>query len=609
MVKKIIYIVILSSVVLSCRKIPDGGYVPIDQTTSGNYPRTFTDLESFLASGYSNFRKGFNLYGFELLTKHFASLEHSACLDYKDDRDWNELATHSVTAPNPYVDKLWSGLYTGVKNVNVFLDRADFYENHYAKSTEIQAIDQLRGEAYFLRAWYYFHLECFFGESYMTPTSGGDKKGVPIFTKIPATLDETSQPRASVKEVWDFIISDLQNAADKLHGVVRSGNNVGRVSEWAAKGLLGKAYVFTGQYELAKPILKDIIDNSGKTLMPFAKYSNSYNALPETNEFNEESLFEINVERKSSGTGIFTNQTSPDDLTTSAGLLWGPMILGLDGTETGGGNTDLSRVNIFVHDKVLRRFGFALPVFDTVQAPGFTGTPSRTNPQYVMPASYFQQSVDLRTTKAVDPRLYVCAMQPWVDSANNKDGTLRVPIARSGHLGDIYKSYGWSFKKYCTIDRSIYFYNDCDGANYYLLRMADVYLLYAEACTKTGDNVSALEYINKVHRRAYGQPINSPSSFDYASLTSATKASSSDVDLASNPLAFERYAEFFAEGQWWFDVCRWKIGDREAAYFDTAIADGTKIATWADKMYYYPIPSLELSTNKKMTAADQNLGY
>ena len=227
-----------------------------------------------------------------------------------------------------------------------------------------------------------------------------------------------------------------------------------------------------------------------------------------------------------------------------------------------------------------------------------------------MKPAYKQQSLDVRANKTVDPRLYVCAQQPWVDSVNDKTGTMRVPIARAGgNIGNIYNNYGWSFKKYTTVDKSIYTYNSCDGANYYLLRMADVYLLYAEACKNTSEESVALEYINKVHRRAYGQPINSASIYDYTSLSGATKAASTDASLANNPLAYERFAEFFAEGQWWFDVCRWKLGQNEQQYYVNALADGTAIAAWQDKMYYYPIPSAEMSSNKKITAADQNLGY
>ena len=601
--------IFLIACTVSCNKVTDQSTIPVDQMTSGNYPSSYSQLESFLASGYSNFRKGSHLYGFELLTKHFASLEHTGFLDYKSDGDWDELATHTLTTTNSYVDNLWVGLYTGVKNVNVFLDRADFYEANFEQPSEKAAVNQLRGEAYFLRAWYNFQLECFFGEGYMTATNGGQKKGIPLFKKMPTTLDETSQPRSSVSDVWAFIISDLQNAATNLQGVVRTGSSQGRVDAWAAKGLLGKAYVFCGKYDSAKIVLMDVITNSGKTLMPFSKYSNAFNALPESNEFNEESLFEINVDRKSSGTGIFTNQTLPSDLTTSTGLLWGPMILGLNGVENGGGNTEMSRVNIFFHDNNLKRFGFTLPVYTLVAAPGFSGTPSRFNPQRVMNPTYYQQSKDMRTNKTADPRLYVCGLQPWVDTVANRDGTQRVPIARAGVTGNIYNLQGWSYKKYCTIDKSTYFYNECDGANIYLLRMADIFLLYAEACQNTADNVTALEYINKVHRRAYSLPIDVPSSQDYTSLSANTKASATDEDLINNPLAFERFTELFAEGHWWFDVCRWRFGANEAAYYKSAFPDGTPISLWADKMYSYPIPSLEMSSNKKMTQADQNPGY
>ena len=41
------------------------------------------------------------------------------------------------------------------------------------------------------------------------------------------------------------------------------------------------------------------------------------------------------------------------------------------------------------------------------------------------------------------------------------------------------------------------------GINMYLMRLADVYLMYAEACQATGDEVNARNYMNLVRRRAY----------------------------------------------------------------------------------------------------------
>jgi starch-binding outer membrane protein, SusD/RagB family len=138
--------------------------------------------------------------------------------------------------------------------------------------------------------------------------------------------------------------------------------------------------------------------------------------------------------------------------------------------------------------------------------------------------------------------------------------------------------------------------------------MADIYLLYAESCMNSGDNSTALEYINKVHRRAYDQPIHSASPYDYNSLNDRTKASATDVNLANSPLRYERYAELFAEGHWWFDVCRWRIGAAEASYYGNLLPDNHP-SQWNDeRSYAFPIPLEEINANPKM-AGQQNPGY
>ena len=53
-------------------------------------------------------------------------------------------------------------------------------------------------------------------------------------------------------------------------------------------------------------------------------------------------------------------------LTTSAGLIWAPSILGYNGTEDGPGNNELGYGNEFVHDKNLQRFGFDLPQYSLI---------------------------------------------------------------------------------------------------------------------------------------------------------------------------------------------------------------------------------------------------
>lgn len=603
MYKKILIAIAGLLSITGCTKDP-GRVSPQDMNTTSSYPSNLTDLSSFLVTGYSNFRKDFFLYGFDLLTKEFACGAHQACLAYNAEKDWNELSVNQISVYNQYASRLWKGLYTGVKNTNVFFERADFYETTYAKSTELEAINQMRGQAYFLRAFYYFNLACFFGESYITKAGGGDKMGVPVYTELAKTFEDSRRARGTVREVWDLIISDLKESARLLEGVEWDANNRGRATEWSAKALLGKAYVFTEDWESAKPVLKDVIDNSGKSLMPYSKYKEAYNARPE-NEFNEESLFEINVERVTDGYGIFTG-TPSTNLTTSAGLIWAPSILSYTGTENGQGSNELGYGNIFVHDRNLRRFGFDLSLPKLMKNPDAAAT--RAQPDSILDAAYYQQSLDLRTNKVTDPRLYVCALQPFVDSCGNFGGTEKVAVARCNGIGNQKQFHGWSFRKYTTMDKSMDAYNGCDGANYYLLRLADVYLLYAEACMNAGEEATALEYINKVHRRAYSVPVNIPSAYDYASLTAATKAGPADPVLKNNPLRFERFTELFAEGQWWFDVCRWRIGAQEAAYYGTGISDGTTIKWDDNRSYSYPVPGDEISANPAVVGHN-NPGY
>ncbi|MCR5889144.1 RagB/SusD family nutrient uptake outer membrane protein [Hymenobacter sp. J193] len=216
-----------------------------------------------------------------------------------------------------------------------------------------------------------------------------------------------------------------------------------------------------------------------------------------------------------------------------------------------------------------------------------------------------QKSLEMRANKTVDPRLYVCALQPWIDSVS-RDGSQYRPVVKCSGIGAGIKPLfqGWSLKKFVTTDNNIFAYSAADGANYYLLRLADVYLLYAEACKNSGDENQALEYLNKVKRRAYDYPINDPSPVDYHSFSDQTSAT--DENLATNPLYYERWAELFAEGQWWFDVGRWRIGAAEAEFYGNTLPTGGKIEWSEQRSYAWPIPTSELSTNAKMV---QNPGY
>ncbi len=108
-----------------------------------------------------------------------------------------------------------------------------------------QVKEELKAEAYANRAWSYFLLINYFGLPYNPATAATDL-GYPIIRE--ADVAETKFKRASVAEVYDFIIDDLEKAIAGLppQSVARV-----RMSKAAAEAILAKVYLFMGKYDKA----------------------------------------------------------------------------------------------------------------------------------------------------------------------------------------------------------------------------------------------------------------------------------------------------------------------------------------------------------------------
>lgn len=154
----------------------------------------------------------------------------------------------------------------------------------------------LRAEALAGRAWTYFLLINYYGKPYNESTSASDP-GFPIVTDADVTLTDFS--RASVKEVYDFIVSDLTAAIPNLPAV--SSSRI-RMTKAAAQGILAKVYIFMRQYDKAVPYLNEAIaslsngqDNlglydynanfsAGGAFMPIGMFGPAYPAMPNNKE-------------------------------------------------------------------------------------------------------------------------------------------------------------------------------------------------------------------------------------------------------------------------------------------------------------------------------------
>ncbi len=552
--------------------------------TLANYPKTTADMEQLIEGVYGN-QHAYGLYGHVILAKGFYCWDHTQDMAWQGTQTWINLAQNDTQPSDEFLRDLWRDAYKGVQRANTVLEIVEKFRSEGYTAISTAKLNEYEGQAHYLRAWFYYNLISLFGEKFIINGQDGDAMGVPIIKKVSENNDVTNVPRASVKEVWDFIIADLKTAETLLQGVNwTSTADRYKISTWGIKAFLGKVYGFVDDWNSAIPYLKDVIENSGKTLVPFDTFKNMFNNETQ-NKFNKESLIEINMAEERTG------NANLDQVTGSwTGMIIAPSFV----SPVNGGPVGAGWSNAFVHSKNIIRFGYNLAHYF---APNITiAQLSNVRPGYP------SEAMQARTDGSVDPRLYVAALQPYIDEILI-DGT---PTLVSHYFDGVdVQMEAWSFRKYVSLkERQSVVRND--GANFYFLRLADVYLLYAEALIKTSlDPALGLEYINKVHRRAYNLPINTPSAIDYTSLTATTKASVDD-ELHNDPLKYERFAELFGEGQKWFDTRRWQNGASEAAYYQK-VRGGT--INWAETDYAQPIPTVEMESNSAIPTSKQNPGY
>lgn len=126
-----------------------------------------------------------------------------------------------------------------------------------------------------------------------------------------------------------------------------------------------------------------------------------------------------------------------------------------------------------------------------------------------------------------------------------------------------------------------------------LIRLAEVYLNYAEAVLRGGqggDRATALGYVNDIRKRAYGQD---------------AAAALMDSDLNLDLLIDERGREFFFEAQRRTDLIRFDkfAGNSYLWPWKGGVAEGASVG---DYLKIYPLPSDEIGSNTKL---NQNPGY
>ena len=137
---------------------------------------------------------------------------------------------------NIFFVNVWRETYEAIRNANSLLD-------NIANATSISAdkVNQLKGEAIFLRAYNYYSLYDFFGP-------------VPIVTSTEELNFEVE--RATDEEMQAFIEAELRTAEDNLSVDAELS---GKATKGAALALLGRFYLNTKQWQKCANVLEEVI--------------------------------------------------------------------------------------------------------------------------------------------------------------------------------------------------------------------------------------------------------------------------------------------------------------------------------------------------------------
>ena len=152
--------------------------------------------------------------------------------------------------------------------------------------------------------------------------------------------------------------------------------------------------------------------------------------------------------------------------------------------------------------------------------------------------------------------------------------------------------------------------------NNVVIRLADVYLMYAEACLKCSDPGTAKTYLEYVRARSRAMVTGSDDVLpafpdysipDYADGYASRQLTDTDEDLEL-AIRHERRVELAMEGHRWFDLCRWGIAADVMAAYKASESDEVR-AEMSDfvtgKHELFPIPDEEV----RIGQLQQNPGY
>lgn len=155
------------------------------------------------------------------------------------DRDWS-------AGGDRFAKSLWGGSWYGIRVANMGLEA--IAEGKMTDATQAER-DIVEGQLYFFRAWFHFQLTQYWG-------------GLPYIDSVLPSDEPLTLPRESYQENAVKMAADFQKAADLLPinwddteiGRRTAGNNELRINKIWALSMLGKTYLYAGSPLMANGV-------------------------------------------------------------------------------------------------------------------------------------------------------------------------------------------------------------------------------------------------------------------------------------------------------------------------------------------------------------------
>ncbi|MBA9078629.1 RagB/SusD family nutrient uptake outer membrane protein [Rufibacter quisquiliarum] len=202
--------------------------------------------EGVLLNAYANIDRQFDSYGNNFLD---VATDNAVTNNYGS--AFYTIGGGAISSPsNPLA--IWGDAYTQFRNIHMFMEKGlgeNIIYNLTSATTNQQHKNRLKGEAFFLRAWWGFKLLQHYGGK----TNNGQALGYPIITRI-LTDQEATNPglfkRNTYQECLDQISRDCDSAAYYLpttyagEDQIVGSAQIGRATKLAALALKSRAYTY-----------------------------------------------------------------------------------------------------------------------------------------------------------------------------------------------------------------------------------------------------------------------------------------------------------------------------------------------------------------------------